>query len=207
MRQQPGELNLKRRADFSALVGQFFIVPKRKEFWAKRKKTMRAWHEQIDKQRERGNSLRRKRPSPTDNLWILLEQLYWNYAVWIILRGEYKAIAAKKTLPDHQIEKLLKERYSYLSQINNDGWFREVNKGYPMDLAYRDTAQNLGEESLRIMLSPERLAKSPPASLVLLNLDPKILLSRLERIPPFRRTVKTKTLIRAIKAEFYLSHF
>lgn len=203
MKRQPGELNLKRKADFSALVGPFFIVPRREKFLANLKPTMRAWHDKIEKQREKGSSLKRKRPSPTDNLWKLLGQLYWNYAVWIILRGEYKAIAAKKTLQDHQIEKVLKERYDYLPQIKKDGWFREVKKEYPMDLAYRDTAQSLGleEASLRVMLSPERLAKSPPASLVLVSMDHKTLLSRLERTPPFRRTVKTKTLIRAIKAE------
>ena len=206
MRLQPGELNLKlkRKADFNALVGQFFVDPKRKKRWAKLKKTMRGWHEKIEKQQETGNSVRRKRPSTSDDLWMLLGQFYWNYGAWIILRGEYKAM--KKPLLDHQIEKLLKERYGYLPQIKKDGWFGEVNKGYPMDLAYRDTAaenRGLGEESLRVMLSPGNLEKSPPASLVLVSMNPKTLLSRLERIPPFRRTVKTKTLIRAIKAEAY----
>lgn len=202
MRRQPGDLNIDTMSGFNGLVGQFFIVPKRNEFWAKLRPSMRAWHAEIEKQRLKGSYVKRKRRSITDGLWELLAQLYWNYAAWIILRGEYKAM--KKTLLCPQIEKRLKEQYGYLPQVKRDGWFEEVKKGSPLDLAYRDTAESLGldEGSLRVMLSPKRLRESPPSSLISVSMDSKKLLSRLLRIPPFRRTAKDRELIRFIKSEF-----
>lgn len=211
MRRQPGELNIDTKSGFNGLVGQFFIVPKRQDFFVKLRPTMRAWHEEIEKQMKEQSDAKRKRTyvkrrrrSITDNLWTLLGQLYWNYGAWIILRGECKAM--KKALSDHQIEKRLKENYGYLSQVKRDGWFEEVKSGgSPSDLAIRDTAESLGrsEESLRLMLSPGRLRESPPASLIRATMDSKKLLSRLRRIPPFRRTAKDQALIRAIESEFY----
>jgi len=201
MRCEPGELNLKTKAEFAALVGQFFIVPKREEHWAKLNNVMRAWHEKIERQREQRSYVKRKRRSITDDLWTLLGLLYRHYAAWIILRGEYKAMG--RALSEQQIEKQLKERYGYLSQVKRDGWFAEVKKGPPLDLAYRDTAEGLrlSEGSLRLMLSPGRLRESPPASLIRANMDSKKMLSRLRRIPPFRRTEKERKLIRLIESE------
>lgn len=215
-KRKPGDLSLslETKIHFRGLVGQFFIVPKRKEFFAKllvEEGIARAWHEEVEKQRKEQSDakikrsyVKRKRRSIADNLWELLGRLYWNHAAWIILRGEYKAL--KKTLSDHQIEKRLKERYGYLSQVKRDGWFEEVKcGGSPSNLAYRDTAESLrlSEESLRLMLSPGRLRKSPPASLILSIMDSKKLLSRLQRIPPSHRTHKDRVLIRLIKSEAY----
>ena len=86
---RPGELNLSREKDFSALVGQFFKVPRRKEHFAKLQPVIRAWDAEIEKQ---GKSVRRRREAITDDLWTWLGRLYWNHAAWIILRGEYKGI-------------------------------------------------------------------------------------------------------------------
>ena len=133
--------------------------------------------------------------------------LYWNYAAWIILRGEYKGM--KKTLSENVIEKRLKERYGYMSQVNQENWFAVV-QGYgnysPLDSAHEDTAKNLGlkdGETLRRMISPGRLRKSPPGSLVIVSMDSKKLLSRLRRIPPSDRTRREKWIIRMIKFEVH----
>lgn len=201
MKCQPGELNLKTKLEFRGLVGQFFILPKRAEFWDRLRNTLCAWQAEIEKQGEKGTYVKRKRRSITDALWNLLGQLYWNHAAWIILRGEYKAL--KKPLSDNEIEKRLKEHYGYLSQVKRDGWFVEVKRGSPLVLAYRDTAERLGlqEDTLRLMLSPGRLRKSPPASLLAVKMDSKKLLSRLRRIRPSRRTPKDRALIRCIESE------
>lgn len=213
MRRQPGNLNLKTKLEFRALVGQFFIIPKRHEFFYKLRPIMRGWHADIEKQTKEQNDpkgkriyVKRNRRSITDNLWDLLARLYWNHAAWIILRGEYKGM--EKTLSERDIRKQLQECYGYLSQLNRDGWFAEVQKGSPLDLAFRDTAESfkglgLDETSLRVMLSPGRLRKSPPASLIAVSTDSRILLSKLRRIPVADRTRKDLTLINVINAEFY----
>lgn len=204
MRRQPGELNLSREIDFSALVGQFFIVPRRKEHYAKLAPTIKAWNVEVEKQIKTRSYIKRKRKSLTDNPWNMRDRLDWNYAAWIILRGEYKGMK-KKGLSNVEIEKRLKDCYSYLSQVKRDGWFAEVGKGPPMDLAYRDTAESLrlDEDSLRIMLSPGRLKESLPAPLITayqVYRDSKKLLAKLKRIPPSRRTHKEQVLIRLIES-------
>jgi hypothetical protein len=209
MGRRPGELNLSREKDFSALVGQFFIGPGRREHFAKLQPVIGAWDAEVDKQVKKRSYVKRKRRSVTDDLWKLLGRLYWNHAAWIILRGEYKALK-KKRLSDREIEKQLKGYYCYLSQLKRQGWFAEVERGgSPLNLAYRDTAESfkqpgLDGESLRRMLLPGRLRKSPPAPLVttyLAYVDSKKLLAKLKRIPPSRRTHKDRVLIRAIESE------
>src|SRR5262245_5679710 len=115
MRRQPGELNLSREKDFSALVEQFFIGPRRREHFAKLQPVIGAWDAEVEKQIKKRSYVKRKRRSVTDDLWKLLGRLYWNHAAWIILRGEYKEM--KKALSDRDIEKRLKECYGYLSQV------------------------------------------------------------------------------------------
>ena len=130
--------------------------------------------------------------------------LYWNHAAWIILRGEYKAMKQKK-ISDREIEKRLRDCYGYLSQVSREGWYSEIKHGEPpLAYAYRDTAKSQGlndGQALRRMLLPGRLRKSPPASLIAVSMDSKKLLSRLQRIPPSKRTHKDRVLIRLIESE------
>ncbi len=212
-KRQPGELNLKTKPEFRATVG-LFILAKRDEFWVKLIPTFHAWQDDIKKQLEERTYVKRRRKSRPDNLLNILGMLYWNYAAWIILRGEYKGM--KKRLRDNDIEKRLKACYGYLSQVKKEYWFMDVQRhdlnptfrihpssDTPLELAYLDSAESLGldSDSLRIMLSPKRLRESPPASLIAVSMDSKQLRSRLQRIPPRRRTAKDKALIRIIKAE------
>jgi len=212
-KRQPGELNLKTQLEFRAVAGQFFIAPRRKEHFAKLQPIFRAWHAEIEKknkteienQGRQRSYVKRQRRSITNDLWRLLWRLYWNHAAWIILRGEYKTM--KKTLSERDIRKQLQERYGYLSQLKRDDWFRDIKGGgvTPLNCAYRDIAEpwGLDGETLRRMLLPGRLKKSPPASLIAVSMDSKKLLSRLLRIPPFRRTAKDWALIHVIEAEAY----
>jgi hypothetical protein len=214
MKRQPGELNLRTKPEFRALVGQFYIVPKRCDHWARliKEGIFEAWHVKagkIEKARKR-SYIKRRRKSISDNLWEILGRLYWNQAAWIILRGEYDAM--KETLWNSEIKILLEKRYGYLSQVKQKkrDWFEEVqSRGgdeTPLKLAYRDTAESLGlksGEALRVRLSPWRLRKSPPASLFMETLDQKTRLSRLQRIPLSRRTDKVKALINITKSEYY----
>lgn len=186
--------------------------------YGKLTKAASKWHEIIDKywQDEKEGSAKgriyakRSRRSISDNLWNVLARLYWNHAAWIILRGEYKAMRkTTKTggaLSDTACERELRKRYGYLPQVQRDGWFAEVKKGSPRDLALRDTAESLKltEGSLKLMLSPGRLSKSPPGSLIratMDTMDPMKSLARLERIPPSTRKPNEKMLIRMIKSK------
>ena len=60
---QPGELNLKTKIHFRALVGQFFIVPRRDEYFAKLQPIFRTWNEEIEKQSQKRSYVKRKRKS------------------------------------------------------------------------------------------------------------------------------------------------
>lgn len=213
MKRQPGELGLKISpesrgletiADFNALVWQFFVDPKRWEHWVRLKPSMRAW-------REKRSYVRKKRESITDDLLMLLGRLYWNYAAWIILRGEYKAMK-EAHLTEQAIENRLKKRYWYLPQVNEIGFFARLQKESsdenktPLHLAYEDTAKTLrrskplSAESLRRMVSPGRLRKSPPASLIFTGIDPRELLSQFRRIHPKRKGTREQRLIRLLKS-------
>jgi hypothetical protein len=204
---QPGELNLT-KAEFHGLVGQFFVAPRRKEHFAKLQPIISAWNAnaKVEEQGKQRSYVRRRRKSITDNLWPLLGRLYWDYAAWIILRGEYKSL--KKTLSENEIMERLQNQYHYLSQVKARGWFNEMQTTPPLDSAYQDIVERLNskgwklnKDSLRVMLSPKSLRESPPASLSIIGMDSKKLLSRLLRIPKSRRTHKDKMLILAIKAE------
>jgi hypothetical protein len=209
VKRRPGELNLETRLKFRALVGQFFIVPRRNARFAKLQPIFNAWNAEIEKQSQKRSYVKRKRKSITNDLWKLLGLLYWNHAAWIILRGEYKAMKKMlqvdgTRLSDREIEKRLKECYGYLSQVGPEKWYSNVKHGEPLALAYQDTAKSQGlndGEELRRKLRPGRLRKSPPAALITASIDSKKLLSRLRRIPPFRRSRKDKVLIRIIKSE------
>jgi hypothetical protein len=206
----PGELNLKLKTKphFRGRVERVFIVPKRAEHFAKLQPVFHAWHAEIEKQRKQRTYVKRRRKALTNNLLMLLSWLYWDYAAWIILWGEYKSL--KRTISkEEEIKETLENQYHYLSQVQRQGWFNEMKRTPPMDSALQDMVERLKlkgwkldkDNALRVMLSPGRLKKSPPPSLIAASMDSKKLLSRLMRIPPSRRTHKDRVLINVIKAE------
>lgn len=218
-KRDPGELSLKTKLEFRGFVGRVYINPQRKEHWAKLGPIFAYWNAEIEKQSQRRNYVKRKRKSITNDLWDLLGLLYWNYAAWIILRGEYKGL--KKTLSENEetlskneieqrLEEILQDRYQYLSQIQHEGWFDEIKTTQPRESAYQDMVERLelkewklNKDALRVMLSSKRLRESPPACLITATMDSKKLLSRLMRISPSRRTRKDRLRIHVIKGEAY----
>jgi hypothetical protein len=214
---RPGNLNLPTKLHFREVAGWLVIIPKREQHLSRLKPVFQAWQIIIRELTRESKTcaedktptavrlyLNRRRPPISDKIWQILSILYWNYAAWIILRGEYKAM--KANLSEHEIEEQLRKRYGYLSQVQTEGWFMNMKNTEPLILAHEDTAKSFGfksAESLLVMLSPGRLKKSPPASLILADTNSQKLLSSLERGEPRKRTRQEKTLINLINSKYY----
>jgi hypothetical protein len=213
MKQEPGTLKLSpkkdfygSKKDFHALVGQF-VATKRKD-WLGSREFMAEWEKDKKKKTERLYIQRQRKSIYDRDLLKLMTRLFTNYAAWIILSEESRAL--KKEKSDAEVRRCLESRYGYLSQVKSPAWFGDLHARSPKDLALRDTAVEFkivtdeeedGAEILRAMLSPSQMRRARPWWYKWLHLSRGERLENLTRIAPGKRTRKDKLLLRLTEQE------
>lgn len=206
----PGELGTKLPTEcplngIRSIVGEY-VSARRRQHLDRLKPAFRAWEtwrkRKVESRKGVPDYLNLRRPPISSAVIPILSRLYWNYAVWIILRGEYRAFRA--TLSSTAAIRQMTERYGFLEQLKRDNWLGCLENEAPLSSAYRETAEFLkltDGESLKKMLSPGRLKKSPPLYFSIAATSPRAVLSKINRRAPSQRTKLETQLLSLIKAE------